>query len=372
MKIAILHPFLFRLSRGIERFTISLSYELSKMHISVDLLTWRSSNPVAWEPLPSGVRSYQMPALRYFESKAAVFFYFYRLLVGKYDWVVVYFAGYGESEALTFLRRFRRHKTCIVFHFPCEHVPHRYKEFRRYRLVEKADALVAVSDYVAAGVRKTFGRECSVIHNGVNPDAFTPNEELRREGRNLLGLQGESPVLITLSALEERKGIQWVIRALPILLQEFPDVVYIVLGEGRYRQSLEQECRQLGVTNAVRLLGSSDRVVTYLGAADLGCLLSEGEAMAISLLEYMAMELPVVTSTHRPFDQFVRPDWGVTVDEHNSPEVARVVSELLRDRTLRITMGKRGREEVLKNYTWSRVARKYADLFTGDRTSPTD
>ena len=109
----------------------------------------------------------------------------------------------------------------------------------------------------------------------------------------------------------------------------------------------------------VRLLGISDDVVPLLAIADIGCLLSYGEAFPLTLIEMMAMELPIVTSQAPPFDELTRPAWGIAVDEHNTPMVADQIRQLLLNPGHRHTLGHAGREQVLENYTWDRVADAY-------------
>jgi glycosyltransferase involved in cell wall biosynthesis len=359
MKIVIIHPFLFRLARGIERFVVSLSAKLAETGHEIHILTWTWPRPVSWTGLPGSVLITRMPYLRYFAAPIAAAFYVLVIALRRPDRVMVFFAGYGEAPTLAVLRIFRRQKYCVVFHFPVEEVPHRYREFARYGLVQRADHLIAVSQHVAAGVRRCFGRECVVIPNGVDVSLFHPGGPARQVIRSELGIGEHWPVLITLAALEERKGVQWLIGALPSLLSEFPDIRYLVLGEGAYRQVLQDQVDRLGLGDHVRLLGVRENAADFLASADIGCLLSRGEAMPLTLLEYMAMELPVVTSFHPPFDEFVRPAWGVSAPEVETQPLAQVLSALLRDRELRNRMGKAGRAEVIAHYSWANIAQRY-------------
>jgi len=364
MKIAIIHPFQFRLARGIERFTWSLSAALSDRQVEVDLLTWRWPDEVSWGDVPPHVRVRRVPDLRYFMARVCVPFYLKWLLQGHYDWVILFFAGYGEAETLRILTRLRPQRYCVVFHFPREQVPHRYREFERSDLARRADRLIAVSSYVARGVEEQFGRECRVIGNGVDPDIFRPSPSARAQMRQKLGIAESAPVLITLAALEERKGIQHVVQAIPSLLPDFPDLRYWVLGEGAYRSALEAQIRQLGLENVVSLWGNIEDVVPYLAAADIGCLLAYGEAFGIAVFEYMAMELPVLVSGHPPFPELVRPEYGILIDERDAQAVAKSIRALLTNPDRRLEMGKAGRQQVLNHHTWDQVAAAYLDLLT--------
>lgn len=358
MNLAILHPFQFRYARGIERFTWSLSEALTRRAVNVDLYTWRWPNPISWGAIPPGLRIFQMPNLRYFREKMAALWYFAQLSTRRYDWIMVYFAGYGESEAIRWLRK---KNPCVVFHFPRQQVPHRFAEFERGGLARNAGERVAVSDHVANDVTAHFGRACVVIPNGVNAEAFKPSPERRAVARQKLGIAPETPVLISLSALEERKGIQSVVRAMPHLLAQYPDLQYRVLGEGAYRSELEAEIRRLDLGAHVHLMGNQSEVADHLAAADVGCQLAYGEALPVAVLEMLAMELPVLTSQHPPFDSFIRPEWGMRVQESDTQAVADAICALL-EPTRRSTMGRAGREHVITHYSWESVADAYLRL----------
>lgn len=362
MKIAIIHPFQFRYARGIERFVWSLSAAFAARSVQVDLLTWRWPNEVHWGDVTPHVRVRRVPDLRYFMARVCVPFYVKWLLQDHYDWVMLFFAGYGEAETLRILNRLRHQPYCVVFHFPREQVPHRYREFERSGLARRADRLIAVSSYVARGVEEQFGRGCQVIGNGVDPNVFKPSQSARTQMRQKLGIPESAPILITLAALEERKGVQHVIQAIPSLLPDFPDLRYWVLGEGPYRSTLEAQVRRLGLEHVVSLWGNCEDVVPYLAAADIGCLLAYGESFGIAVFEYMAMELPVLVSQHPPFPELVRPEYGMIGDERDVQAVAQNIRVLLTNPDRRREMGKVGRQQVLSHHTWDQVAAAYLDL----------
>jgi phosphatidylinositol alpha-1,6-mannosyltransferase len=171
-----------------------------------------------------------------------------------------------------------------------------------------------------------------------------------------------TPVLITLAALEERKGIQWVLQSIPYLLDEYPDLQYWVFGEGAFGKELQAEIVLRGLEKNVKLHGSIDDVVPFLAASDIGCLLSYGESFGIAILEYMAMELPVVASKHPPFETLIQPGWGILVDEKQPESIAQEIKTIISDQPYRQSLGRRGREQVVKNYSWVKAAGKYRKL----------
>lgn len=356
-RVAFMHPFLSRYARGIERFTFELANELAG-DADVHLVTWNWKPNLQIGSLDANVRIHRLPTSRYFAAKAIVPFYARHLRKQRYDFVWINFACYGEAEAL---RLVPRQRFGIVFHFPLEQVPHRYEEFKRSGLADRAEVIVSVSEHVAKGVREYFGRDSVVIHHGVDTDRFKADAQAGRGKRQELGL-GEGPLLVTAAALEPRKGIQWVLRALPKVLEQFPDAVYLVLGEGNYRVALEELTRQLGIEKHVRFMGEQEDVTPFFQAADISLMLSRGEASSLTTLESLACELPVIVARRPPFDELMTEDHGILVDEEDTKAVAVAIENLIGNPEERKRLGANGRAHVLRNFTWHKAAEEYRRL----------
>jgi glycosyltransferase involved in cell wall biosynthesis len=355
LRIAFIHPFLFRYARGIERYIFNLANALSQCGAEVHLVTWNWKPAVQIEEIDSRIQIHRMPTSRYFAAKAVIPFFARHLRQQKYDFVWIGFAGYGEAEALMIRSKQR---FGIVFHYPVQQAPHRYREFKRFGLAERATAMVSVSGYVADGVREFFGRDSKVIHHGVDSEQFRPDAEAGREKREELGLRN-GPLLLTAAALEERKGIQWVIKALPQVVARFPETTYLVAGEGKFRDELEQLVRDLKLESHVKFLGAQAAVAPFYQAADVSLILSRGEASSLSALESLACEVPVITARRPPFDELINDDCGVLVEEEDSAVVAQAIEMLLADPQKRKAMGARGRAQVQQEFTWPVAAEEY-------------
>jgi glycosyltransferase involved in cell wall biosynthesis len=359
MRIAIIHPFLYREARGIERFTFNLANAWAARGDEIHLVTWRWPQPIVIDALDPAVQAHFMPTARYFTALTMGPLYAWHLARQAYDFVWLHFAGYGEAEALTL---FPRQPFGVIFHFPFAQVPHRYHEFQRFNLMNRARQIVAVSQYVAEGVQAAFGRASGVIPHGVNAERFAPRPEQRGALRALFGLSGDIPVLLTVAALEERKGVQWALRALPMVLSRFPAARYWIVGDGLYRPVLEALAQELGLTAAVQWLGAQPDVAPYLQAADMFLIPARGEASSLAALEALACGLPVLAADRPPFTELITSAWGALVDETNAVEMAAIICQWLASPALRHQLGQSGRARVLAHHTWARVAEQFAQL----------
>ena len=82
----------------------------------------------------------------------------------------------------------------------------------------------------------------------------------------------------------------------------------------------------------------------------------------MALLEYASSSLPVITSRKPPFDELVRDEWGIMVDETDVQTLSGIVKSLLADADKRDRMGSLGRSWVKTNHSWQHVASQYREL----------
>src|SRR6267143_435004 len=189
--------------------------------------------------------------------------------------------------------------------------------------------------------------------------------------RRKYGLEG-GPWLLTVARLDFHKGIDTVIRALPAIRAAFPSARYAVAGIGSRRSALEALVSELGLVDAVRLLGfvPDDDLPSLYRAADLFVLVSRRydllvEGFGIAIVEASASGLPVIASRSGGIPEAVREgETGFLVDPDDPAAVAAPAIRLLGDDGLRRRMGAAGRAAVETYYNWDRVA---ADLIRIDR-----
>ncbi len=363
MRILIISPFLFRYERGIERFSVSLANHLAQRGHSVNLVAWRSPHGQwPWGDLAGDVTLTTMYLPRYFQRLWAGISYARLLRRKKPDRVLVNFLWHGEDAAL---RRGRSYvgKTVLVLNSPYWQVPSRYDHVRQSGLLEMGLHVVAVSAFVADGITEALGRHATVIPNGVDVEHFVP--AARKDViRKRLGLPGDQVVLISVAALEERKGIAESLRALAEAIRKVPKLLYLIVGDGPEEDNLRELAIELGVESNVRFLGDVGDPAPWLRASDVFVALAKGEALPLAPLEAMATGLPLVVATERPFDEICHPKGAVFVNRGNARRVGEVLVALARDLARGEEMGRTNREWVVSRFSWDRIATLYDDLFS--------
>ena len=230
----------------------------------------------------------------------------------------------------------------------------------RSRWFGLADTVVAASRYAADRLEKVFGvvpDKILVIPNGVDLGVFGP----RSPDAALMaryGLAGRR-VLLTVTRLVPRKGVDKVLEALPAVIQKFPDLVYLIVGDGPQQQALQQRTLELGMGDRVIFAGAIDhgKTVDFYNAADIVVLPNraeggESDGLPLVFLEANACAKPVIGGTAGGTPEIVRHgENGLLVDGGNVAEIAAALSTLLGDKTGARAMGLKG-QQMAQDWGW--------------------
>ncbi|MGB8634859.1 MAG: glycosyltransferase [Rhodanobacteraceae bacterium] len=166
------------------------------------------------------------------------------------------------------------------------------------RALADADAIVAVSEALADGVRQLGVSEARihVLYNGVDRQAFCPGSRTRACAA--LGLDAECKRILYVGNLKASKGCLDLLDALPELVAREPQARLVMVGEGPDRAAIIRRIGTLGLGEAVSLPGAvaHQQLPDWFRASDLLCLPSHAEGVPNVVLEAMASGLPVVAT----------------------------------------------------------------------------
>jgi glycosyltransferase involved in cell wall biosynthesis len=203
-----------------------------------------------------------------------------------------------------------------------------------------------------------------VVPNGVDTERFQPrpgNERLRRD----LQIADGAPVVGIVAALRPEKNHTLFLQAAADVLRRVPKAVFLVVGDGPERPKLEQLARDLGVGPRIRFLGSRADVPDVLSLLDVFVLTSHNEANPVSILEAMSCERPIVATDVGSVGETVRDGrTGRLVPAGDRAALAARITELLGDADFAQELGRRGREEVLRNWSLEQMVAGYESLIS--------
>src|SRR5579871_6260556 len=148
-RIAFVHFYTFRLLRGIETHTINLANALVEVGVDVSILTAKRSFDPPIIPDPRiHVHEFNLP--RYFERHFIAPQYLLILLRKRFDYVIVFFADFGEALAWNMAKLFvRRTRLLVYLCYPYAAAPHRYRSLQSSGLLRDASVVLALTQHVA-------------------------------------------------------------------------------------------------------------------------------------------------------------------------------------------------------------------------------
>jgi glycosyltransferase involved in cell wall biosynthesis len=175
--------------------------------------------------------------------------------------------------------------------------------------------------------------------------------------------------ILFLGRLHFKKGLDRILKALPPIVQAFPDVLLTVVGSGApdYETTIRNAITAQGLQHNVMMTGRLDGAAKWgaYASAELFLLPSRQENFAITVAEAMQMGVPVVISKAVNTWPYVESsDAGLVLEEERiEATLLEGVLSLLKDRTTRTLMGKRGQEFARRNLTWAGAAARLMNCY---------
>jgi phosphatidylinositol alpha-1,6-mannosyltransferase len=247
------------------------------------------------------------------------------------------------------------------------------------RVLENARLIVSAGSYPAAEGRRAapggFTPPVVEIPPGVDSAAITPlAAPERRAARARLGLPAGGPLVVSISRLVPRKGMDVLVEAAGRLAASYPDLTVAIAGDGRELPRLERLAAASAAT--VRVLGrvSDDDRAALLGAADVFVMACrnrwaglEQEGFGIVFLEAAAAGVPQIAGDSGGASEAVADGvTGLVVGAPGDPgAVAEALRSLLADPTRRRRMGRAARARVQEFFDNDVLASRLADALAG-------
>jgi phosphatidylinositol alpha-1,6-mannosyltransferase len=251
-------------------------------------------------------------------------------------------------------------------------------------IYREASAVIACSQDTAERIAAFAGMSrdaIDVIYPGVDVGPFAGADGTATRSRQ--GWTGRRIILTVgrLSTRERYKGQDTVIRAMPAILREVPDALYVIAGEGDDRERLERLVSELHLQRHVVFVGRvpEAKLPGLYAAADVFVMVSrasqEGmtEGFGIVYLEAGAARKPVVFArSGGAVEAALDGQTGLAVDPEDSGDVAGAIVRLLRDREEAARLGARGHARASRELSWERAAAEYAHVLRSRLGTPAE
>ncbi|PSW36896.1 glycosyltransferase family 1 protein, partial [Photobacterium phosphoreum] len=148
-----------------------------------------------------------------------------------------------------------------------------------------------------------------------------------------------------------------VLQALSLFKQMYSDadIRYVVVGEGVFKETLQQQANTLGLSNIVQFLGRRSDVPNLLSACDALSLSSKREGLPRCMLEAMCVKKPIVASKIRGCTDLLSSGGGVLVEHNNVEQWAKAIEKLYTHPEQRNEMGNIGYQLINDYYQQQKV-----------------
>jgi glycosyltransferase involved in cell wall biosynthesis len=232
------------------------------------------------------------------------------------------------------------------------------------RILRAADIVLTENERMAADLREIEPaiRELDVVKQpGCHPELI--EQQRRTRPAQFVGKR----VILSVGALSERKGHEYLIRAVAQLKPAMPDLICRIIGGGSGRQKLERLVAELGLTGTVELCGKRPHadVLGEMSWCDVFALPSWGEAGGTVYGEAMQFGTPIIACEGEGIGDIVRHEvHGVLVPARDAGSVAGALRKLLTNESYRSEVGDRGRELALAELSYPRLAKHLISLYS--------
>jgi UDP-glucose:(heptosyl)LPS alpha-1,3-glucosyltransferase len=239
------------------------------------------------------------------------------------------------------------------------------------RNLRKCKKIVAMSNRVKQEIIKWYGIEnekIKVIYSGVDTEKFSPKNRKKyfKKVREKHGIDKNEIVLLFVGNPYSRKGLNYLIDALPYIKHEFK---LLILGRDLGNDRIENyfnQAKKLGVDNKLIYAGFTREVYKYFAVSDIFVFPTLYEPFGLVILEAMASGLAIVTSNPRycgASELIENEKEGLLLrNPKSSKEIAEKVNLLLEEPHLIKKFGNRARKKA-ESFTWKRTAKEFLEVF---------
>lgn len=230
-------------------------------------------------------------------------------------------------------------------------------------IAKNVDVITYLGEYCRSRISPTLRPEDCKKMRKLNPgvgEKFLSDSVDANKVRTQLGL-GKRPVVVCVSRLVKRKGQDVLLNALLQVRKVIPNVVLLLVGEGKSEKYLRNKTEKLGLTDSVIFVGgvSSESLLEYYAAGNVFAMLARSrffgfdiEGLGICYLEAAALALPVVVGNSGGTSDAVVDNYnGLLVSSKNVNSVTKALLTFLQDPDLSKSFGENGKNWIATQWT---------------------
>lgn len=246
----------------------------------------------------------------------------------------------------------------------------RFKLWRAYLRdkisIKNVDHIVSNSETIKTAQCRKLDvplNKVSVIYRGRENTTFinVSREQVKRISKDL-GIENKI-VLLNVSRLIPEKGQMDIIKSLPVLLNEIPDIIVLFAGHGVYQKELLKTAEELKVEKYVKFLGRRTDIPELLGLADLFIYPSYSEGLPGALIEAMMAEKIIISSNILENLECVDDETAIIFKKGNVNELSAKTLFALKNKKEFELMRHKARKKAITKFDINRIGVDYSNLY---------
>lgn len=243
---------------------------------------------------------------------------------------------------------------------------HQFKKIKS--LIGNPNYIICPSNETKDMTEKLYGKsKCQFIPNGVDNSGLHVNEGKKRQIKKELGIGLRDKVLITTNRMEPIKGMEYFIKSIPTILENYADVSICIVGDGSQEKQLRQWLENQSINSKkIFFLGrkTNNEVKQLVSSSDIYIQPSLMEGCSIAIIEAMACGKPVIACDIGGNPDIVDHNkTGILIKEKDSQAIFEAVHYLVDNPKIAKFMGEKGLHKVESSLTWEVIAEKVDDVY---------
>jgi glycosyltransferase involved in cell wall biosynthesis len=232
-------------------------------------------------------------------------------------------------------------------------------------LIRNFDKIIAVSDKIKDEmiVKGIPEKKIQVVNNGIDLERFREEKKPKKIRKEFCFTNNEF-IIGTIGNLNREKGHFYLIEAAKIIVRNFSNVKFLIIGDGNLKKKLSSQVNKYGLKNKFFFTGYRSDIPELLSIIDIFILPSINEGLPMVLLEAMAAKKPIIATRVGAVPKVIDNNLnGILVNARNSSELAIAISKIIKNPSKGEKMARNALQKVKFEFSSEILCDKYVNIY---------
>ena len=199
-------------------------------------------------------------------------------------------------------------------------------------------------------------KNINVINNGLDIDIFIPYKEIKRNPTKLI---------TTASADVALKGLDYSLKSLASLTDDFPEISLTVIGKLKKGGHTSRLIHELGIKDKVFFKTdlTKEEIAKEYASSSIAIVSSLYEGFGYPVIEAMSCEIPLIATNTSSIPELVG-DYAKLIPPKNTNELSNTIRSILNDYSHYKKIAVKGRQHIIDNFNWLKITEEYEDIIS--------